>query len=234
MSEIDWRICGGAEEMAEAVADEIEAVIRMALDEHGEALIALPGARSPIPVFRRLAKADLVWDRVTIVPTDDRLVPFAHPLSNVSALIEYFEPVGARIVPMTGDAADYRCAGRDADARLAGLRWPPDLVWLGVGIDGHTASIFPGPDLGTALGCANERRALGVMPDPLPPEAPVARVTLSLAAILSARLLMLSCAGDIKRAVVERAIAEGPASVAPVGRVLTQAKAPVAIYWSPA
>ncbi|MCE9651130.1 MAG: 6-phosphogluconolactonase [Parvibaculum sp.] len=234
MSEIDWRICGDAEEMAEAVADEIEAVIRMALDEHGEALIAMPGARSPTPVFRRLAKAEIAWDRVTLVPTDDRLVPPAHPLSNVSALIEHFEPVGARIVPMAGEAADYRRAGRDADARLAGLRWPLDLVWLGVGVDGHTASIFPGPDLVTALGCADERRALGVMPDPLPPEAPVARVTLSLAAILSARLLMLSCAGDIKRAVVERAIAEGPASTAPVGRVLALAKRPVAIYWSPA
>lgn len=234
MSEIDWRICGGAEDMAEAVADEIEAVIRMALDTHGEALIALPGARSPIPVFKRLAKAEIAWDRVTIMPTDDRLVPLAHPLSNVSALIEYFEPVGAHIVPMAGEAADYRGAGRDADARLAGLRWPPDLVWLGVGIDGHTASIFPGPNLKAALGCADERRAHGVMPDPLPPEAPVARVTLSLAAILSARLLMLSCAGDIKRQVVERAIAEGQTSAAPVGQVLAQAKTPVTIYWSPA
>ncbi|HEY4343315.1 MAG TPA: 6-phosphogluconolactonase [Parvibaculum sp.] len=239
MSDIDWRICGGLEEMAEAVADEIEAVIRMALDGHGEALIALPGARSPIPVFRRLAKADIAWDRVTIVPTDDRLVPLANALSNASALIEHFEPVGARVVPLVvdevaGEAGDYRGAGRDADARLAALRWPPDLVWLGVGVDGHTASIFPGPDLTAALGCADERRALGVMPDPLPPEAPVARVTLSLAAILSARFLMLSCAGGIKRAVVERAIAEGPASAAPIGQVLARAKAAVAIYWSPA
>ena len=66
-------------------------------------------------------------------------------------------------------------AGRAADARLQDLHWPLDLCLLGMGADGHTASIFPGPDLTEALTGPKERRALGVMPDPLPPEAPVAR-----------------------------------------------------------
>jgi 6-phosphogluconolactonase len=76
------------------------------------------------------------------------------------------------------------------------------------------------------------RRVVGVMPDPLPREASVARITLSCAAILSARALMLAFAGRDKRIVVERALQEGPLSRVPIGRVLAKAKNPVVIHWS--
>ncbi|NWP61379.1 6-phosphogluconolactonase, partial [Escherichia coli] len=82
------------------------------------------------------------------------------------------------------------------------------------------ASIFPGPDFDEALNGPKERRALGVMPDPLPPEAPVARVTLSRAAIVSARALMIAVTGEAKKEVLEAAIDQGASSSYPVGRVL--------------
>ena len=101
-----------------------------------------------------------------------------------------------------------------------------------MGADGHTASIFPGPDLTEALTGPKERRALGVMPDPLPPEAPVARVTLSHAAIASARALIIAITGDEKKGVLERAIAQGASSSYPIGRVLAEVELPVDIHWS--
>jgi 6-phosphogluconolactonase len=122
-------------------------------------------------------------------------------------------------------------AGKAADARLQDLHWPPDLVWLGVGGDGHTASIFAGPDLDEALNAPKARRAVGVMPDPMPADAPVARVTLTRNAILSARTVMIALRGADKRAVLEQAIKDGPLSTVPVGRVLADAEQAIDIHW---
>jgi len=175
----------------------------------------------------------LPWKKVTVIPTDERLVPMDSDLSNVRAIARAFLPTGARVIPIAADIADYKLAGNSADARLQDLPWPPDLVWLGMGKDGHTASIFPGPDLQAALDAPKARRAIGVMPDPLPAEAPVARVTLTRAAILSARTVLITITGDEKRAVLEQAIADGQSSRAPIGRVLAELEQPIDIHWCP-
>jgi 6-phosphogluconolactonase len=150
-------------------------------------------------------------------------------------IARHFEPKGARVLPLTLDGkGDYRTAGKVADAQLSGLNWPLDLVWLGVGVDGHTASIFPGPDLEDALDGPPSRKAVGVMPNPLPIEAPVPRVTLSRAGIVSSRVLLLALSGAEKRAVVERALEDGPLSATAIGRVLAAAEGPVLVHWSAA
>ena len=172
---------------------------------------------------------------MTIVPGDERIVPLGDALSNVTALAKYFLPKGARVMPIVPSAtADYKAAGRSADALMQDLHWPLDLCLLGVGSDGHTASIFPGPDFDEAVNGPKERRALGLMPDPMPADAPVPRVTLSLAAITSARALMIAVTGDDKRAVIETAIEQGRASTYPIGLALAATELPVDIHWAPA
>lgn len=233
MTEIEWWDYDDTDEFAGAVAGDIQFIIESAIDARGAAVIALAGGRTPQPAFDKLAEAKIDWKRVTIIPTDDRLVPMGDPLSNATMIAKTFLPKGARVIPITSESAeDYKASGRAADARLQDLHWPLDLCLLGVGADGHTASIFPGPDLEEALNGPKERRALGVMPDPLPPEAPVARVTLSLAAITSARALMIAVTGQAKRDVIEAAIEEGVGSPYPIGRVLAQSELPVDIHWS--
>ncbi|RZM28452.1 MAG: 6-phosphogluconolactonase, partial [Sphingomonas sp.] len=127
---------------------------------------------------------------------------------------------------------DYKAAGRSADALMQDLHWPLDLCLLGVGGDGHTASIFPGPDPDEALAGPRERRALGVMPEPLPPEAPVPRVTLSREGIVTARALLIAVTGAEKRKVIEAAIKQGAGSAYPIGRVLADVELPVDIHWA--
>jgi 6-phosphogluconolactonase len=231
--EVEWWDYEDAAEMAEAVAGDIQFVIESALDARGSAVIALSGGKTPIPIYDKLAKAKLDWKKVTIVPVDERIVPLGDPLSNVTMIGKAFIPKGARVIPVVPTAtADYKAAGRSADALMQDLHWPLDLVLLGVGGDGHTASIFPGPDFDEALNGPRERRALGVMPDPLPKDAPVARVTLSRAAIVSAKAITIAITGKDKRKVVEDAIKQGASSSYPIGRVLADVELPVDIHWA--
>lgn len=233
MTEIEWWEYDDAGEMADAVAGDIGFIIESAIDARGAAVIALAGGKTPLPIYEKLANQKLDWKRVTIVPADDRIVPLGDPLSNVTAIGKAFIPKGARVIPLvSGTAPDYKAAGRSADALLQDLHWPLDLCLLGVGGDGHAASIFPGPDYDEALNGPKERRALGVLPDPLPPEAPVARVSLSRAAIVSARALMIAITGDQKRQVLESAIEQGASSPYPVGRILADVELPVDVHWA--
>jgi 6-phosphogluconolactonase len=231
--EAEWWDYDTAEDLAEAVAGDVGFIIDAALDARGSALIALPGGSTPLAALDLISQQKRSWKHVTIIPTDDRIVDVTSPLSNVAMLAKMFLPKGGRVIPLTGTAAaDYRMSGKAADARLADLPWPPDLVWLGMGADGHTASIFPGPDLDEALNGPKERRALGVMPDPLPADAPVARVSLSKTAILSCRTLLITITGQAKRDLLERAIEDGASSTVPIGRVLAESDLAVDIHWA--
>jgi 6-phosphogluconolactonase len=234
MIEAEWWEYDSRDELADAVAGDVGFIIESAVDARDASLIAIPGGKTGPAVYRRVAQQKLPWKKVTIVPTDDRLVPVDSDLSNVREIARTFLPLGARVVPLTSEAAsDYKLAGNAADARLQDLAWPPDLVWLGMGADGHTASIFSGPDLQAALDAPNARRAIGVLPDPLPAEAQVARVTLTRAAILSARTILVVITGDHKRALLEQAIADGQSSKLPIGRVLAEVDQPIDIHWCP-
>ncbi len=233
MTEIEWWDYDDAAELADAVAGDIQFVIESAIDARGSAVIALAGGKTPLPAYEKLAKAKLDWKRVTIIPGDERIVPLGDALSNVTSLGKIFIPKGARVMPIVPKATeDYKAAGRSADALMQDLHWPLDLCLLGVGGDGHTASIFPGPDYDEALNGPKERRAIGVMPDPLPPEAPVARVSLTRQGIVTARALMIAVTGAAKRKVIEDAIKEGAGSPYPIGRVLADAELPVDIHWA--
>ena len=234
MIEAEWWEYDSLGELADAVAGDVGFIVDSAVDARNASLIAVPGGTTGPAIFPKLVAQKLPWKRVTVIPTDDRLVPVDSELANVREIAKAFLPTGARVIPIASGAADdYRLAGNAADARLQDLPWPPDLVWLGVGADGHTASIFAGPDLQSALDAPKARRAIGVLPDPLPPEAPVPRVTLTRASILSARTVLVTITGQTKRDVLEQAIADGQSSKLPIGRVLAEIDQPIDIHWCP-
>lgn len=232
MIEAEWWEYDSLSELADAVAGDVGFIISSAVEARNASLIAVPGGKTGPAIYPKLAAQKLPWKRVTVIPTDDRLVPVDSELANVREIARAFLPTGARVIPIaSGSADDYRLAGNAADARLQDLPWPPDLVWLGMGGDGHTASIFAGPDLHNALDAPKARRAIGVLPDPLPVEAPVARVTLTRAAILSARTILITITGQEKRDILEQAISDGQSSKLPIGRVLAEIDQPIDIHW---
>jgi 6-phosphogluconolactonase len=235
MDEIEWWEFDTAKEMAAQAAGDISFVVERAIEAHKGARIALPGGSTSDLIYGQLAKSTSIdWASVTIMPTDDRLVPLGDPLSNFRKLEGFFGAKGANLVSLVDEAAlgDRQEAGRLADARLSLLGWPLDLACLGMGACGDVAGIFPGPDLDRALAGPRERRAVGVRPDPMPQTAPVERVTLTAAALSSARAIMVVIAGAEKRRMLEQAIKEGPLAAAPIGRLLAAVEAPIDIFWS--
>ena len=235
MDEIEWWEFETAAEMAEQVAGDIGFVIESAVEAHGSARVAVPGSDTPEELYKALlANKSIDWSRVTLIPTDDRLVPLDNELSNYRKLEGYFAAKGAHIISLVDESAleDRREAARLANERLSMLAWPLDLVCLGMGPDGHVAAIFPGPDLEAAVAGPRERRAVGVSPDPMGAEAPVDRVTLTGASLSSARAMMIVISGAGKRQALEQAIKEGPLSAKPVGRILADIDTGIDIFWS--
>jgi 6-phosphogluconolactonase len=220
--------------MAAKVASEVASLVASAISSRGYAALAVAGGKTPIPALRALAEYELDWSAVTMLPTDDRLVAVNDPLSNAGLIRKLFDPTGAIVMTLVDDpASNPETAGRAANEKLQTLQWPLDLVWLGMGEDGHTASILHGPDFKAALDAPATQYACGVLPDPLPKEAPVARVTLTSTALVSTRALMLTISGDRKRAVAEEAIQQGSLSTTAIGQVLALTDVPIQIFWSP-
>jgi 6-phosphogluconolactonase len=184
----------------------------------GEIAITVPGGSTPFPILAELAQTGLDWKRrgtggldfkrIAVWPGDDRIVDESHPASNVGRIRALLEPVGARIVPLREGAM------------------PPhfSLSWLGMGGDGHIASLFPNTDPRADDPLLLRR----LTPDPLPPEAPFERLSLTIPALLNSDELLFVIRGPEKRAVFDAA-ARG-ANDLPIARLLGAAHQPVTCF----
>lgn len=200
-----------ASDLAADVADRLEYSIRAALAERGAAWLALAGGRTSPPVFRRLSERIGDWSNVLAVPTDERWVPHHHPDCNLAAAKAAFADVrGLRWVTLTPAEAAGVVDAIPAEEALALHPEPFDVVLLGMGADGHFASLFPGADnLTLALDPAQPKAALAIVPRPMPSAGPFPRITLSLSRLLNSRRVVLAISGEDKRATLERAYANG-------------------------
>ncbi|MBC2670669.1 6-phosphogluconolactonase [Novosphingobium piscinae] len=180
----------------------------LAAADGGTIAITLPGGTTPFPILAELVRGALDWRRVEVWPGDDRIVPEDHPASNVGRIRALLEPAGARIVPLA-----------------EGLT-PPHfaLAWLGMGTDGHVASLFPNTD----PRADDPLRLRRLTPDPLPPEAPFDRLSLTIPALLDSDALLFVARGEAKRALLEAAAA-GSHDL-PVARLLGAARQPVTCF----
>jgi len=171
--------------------------------------IAVPGGSTPFPIMERLALAAIDWHRVEVRPGDDRVVPEDHPASNTGRIRGIFEPVGARVVALDAGAAVPHFA----------------LSWLGMGADGHIASLFPNTDPQIDDSQAVRR----LTPDPLPPEAPFDRVTLTIPSLLESDAILFTLGGSAAKRAVFEAAARGENDL-PVARLLAAADQPVTCF----
>lgn len=174
----------------------------------GPIAITVPGGATPFPILAELAQRPLDWGRIAIWPGDDRIVPEDHPASNVGRIRALLEPAGARVVALSEMAVPPHFA----------------VAWLGMGGDGHIASLFPNTDPQADDPMALRR----LTPDPLPPEAPFDRLSLTIPALLNSDAVIFVIRGADKLAVFEAAMRVE--HDLPVARLLKVARQPVTCF----
>jgi 6-phosphogluconolactonase len=204
-----------------------------ALSAPGPRSLVATGGSSPGPVYDRLAALDLRWSDVVVTLSDDRWVDETSEHSN-AALVHRRLLVGkaaaARFLPLKGGGPTPEADAAAIEPRLAALT-PFSAVLLGMGEDGHVASLFPGdPDLAARLDPDGARLCVGVPVAGLAPFVP--RISLTLHALTRTGLIVVLIAGAAKRALVEEVLA-GAAGPRPIAALLRQTRAPVRVLWAP-
>lgn len=230
MSEQHLHAFDDGQALATALSASIAGKLREAIDARGEALIAVSGGSTPKRLFEALSNEALDWSRVTVTLVDERWVPDTDERSNarlVESLLLQRKAADAEFVPLYVEAATPEAGIGEVRATVAGLKQPFDVIVLGMGPDGHTASFFPGGDrLSEALDTSNTALVLPMRA----PGAGEPRITFTLPVLLKARTLYLHIQGNDKRDVL--AEAEKPGSTLPIASVLG-ADRPLEIYWCP-
>lgn len=215
------------EDLAYAIASALEA----ALAARPRASLVVPGGRSPRDLFAALRPIALDWKRVDILLADERWTDPTGPDSNeqlVRGLLLRERAAAARFHPLKSPEADPAQGAALAWQRLAVIARPFDVVVLGIGDDGHFASLFPGD-------------SAGLDPDARPacvavkaPRAPHERVTLNLAALLESRQIDVLVRGSTKWQVYQAAREAGPIEEIPLRALLRQTRVPVSVHRGPA
>ncbi len=232
-----WYRYGDPEAMMDELAAAIADALTDAVRERRRASLVLPGGSTPRPLYRLLASRPIAWPQVTVMLGDERWVAEDDPASNIGVWKRLVAGSAADAATTVGfhlpAVAHARDALEEVGARLAVVARPFDVVLLGMGTDGHVASLFPGRDLSRYL----DLPLLAVPPAPGPQAGGPERISLGLPLLADGRKLILLVRGEEKRRMLSRAIAEGPAGGLPVAHLIARAgrcRAPLEIWWAPA
>ena len=219
------------EEASIAAAGHIRNAIAHRLERQKAATLVVSGGTTPARCFEELAHLDIEWGRVNVLASDDRWVPADHDDSNEALIRRKLLINGASLAGLlpffrADTPIEVRCAELDEEIRF--IPFPFACSLLGMGADGHFASLFPDADnLQEGLDLESQKLCLPVRTE----ASPHARVSLTLAALSRSDEIVLLFFGDEKRKVFEKAKA-GNARY-PVTRLLRQKRAPVHAYWAP-
>ncbi|MDP9013251.1 MAG: 6-phosphogluconolactonase [Pseudomonadota bacterium] len=225
--------CPDLDTLSRTLSQRIAAELSAAIAARGRASLVVSGGRSPVKLFEYLRVEALQWSRVEVALADERWVDSADPDSNerlVRDVLLVDRAAAAHFRGLKSPAATPDLGAASAWQTFADVPRPFDVVVLGMGDDGHTASLFPGsPNLGAALDESAAPGCVGMRA----PTAPHARLSLNLAALLDSRRIVILLAGEAKWRTYVAASQPGAAELMPVRAVLRQQRTPVDVLWSP-
>ena len=222
----EWHIFADTDQLDEALAGHLRQRLQADIDRHGQASLAVSGGSTPTGMFHKLSNCELDWSRVWLTLVDERRVATDNPASNERLLRENLLQncaAAARFISLTDNgAAGVAALGRALDT----IPRPFSAVVLGMGGDGHTASWFPGAaNLAALLDPDNPADVA----ETVPVTAPHERLTLTLAAVLKSREILIHITGQAKKTLLENARPEEH----PVTAILQQTTTPASIWWAP-
>lgn len=231
-----WHEAADAHVLAELLAAWVSERLREGLAQRGQATLVVSGGSTPVPFFHALRDADLDWSHVTVTLADERAVSATHADSNARLVRTHLlqgRAAAAQWLPClaANPQPDELGAACDAlQARLAALSWPVDVVVLGMGADGHTASLFPGAvELVQALADDGARRCL-IAATPEAPNVPVPRLSWTPSALLDTRHLAIHTTGVVKRELLQRACSSDDVREMPIRLALWQDRVPCHLF----
>lgn len=224
-----WR--GNATVAAEALALAVAAKLQSGVRRHGTASLLLSGGRTPALFQQRLSAQPLDWSSIALSLTDDRWLPADHADSNEKLLRENLlrgPAAAARFIPLVDSMIKPEQHLASAERAIQQMQWPIDAVVLGVGEDGHTASLFAdAPETAAAINLHNPNRLAAIHPA----TAPYPRISMTLQALLQTRVIFILAHGEPKRAALEAACRPGTTPLA-LSYILRQRNVPVHLYYS--
>ena len=214
-----------------ALAEQITAMLTADINATGSASLVVSGGRTPMGFFHLLSQQDLNWSAVTVTLADERWVDHRHQDSNEKLVRENLlinNAVQANFVSAKNAASDAVDGEADLEQSLAAIgRFT--VVILGMGDDGHTASLFPDAEaLALGLDMNSGRTAIAVTP----PVAPHQRISMTLPRLLDAQQVVIHISGAGKQAVLQAARKGDDIAELPIRAILHQQIAPLKIYWA--
>jgi 6-phosphogluconolactonase len=232
------RLFENRQDMVAALEAECVAALTKAVEERGEATFMVSGGSTPEPLYKSLSNQNLPWESIYVALVDERWVDFEHDKSNEAFTVKHLiqnKAAATNLVGMKNTAATAQEGLADCEAAYQQLAQPFDVTILGMGSDGHTASLFPhangldaalnpdSPELCAAI-IAHQSEVTGAITE---------RMTLSLAGLLKSKVLVLLITGQEKLDVLRKAQAGTDVKEMPIRAVLQQDRVPVVIYWAP-
>lgn len=225
-------------QMIAALKDECLTALNHSLDERGEATFMVSGGSSPEPLYKELSNEDLPWESVYVALVDERWVEFEHEKSNEAFVVRTLmqnKAATANLIGMKNSADSATDGLEDCESVYQQLAQPFAVTILGMGSDGHTASLFPHAEgLPDALKPDNESLCAAIYAHPSEVTGAITeRMTLTLAGLLRSRSLLLLITGEDKLQVLRQAQAGTDVSEMPIRAILQQQQVPVTLYWAP-
>ncbi|TPQ25438.1 6-phosphogluconolactonase [Methylomonas koyamae] len=221
-----------------ALVAECHDVLSEAISKHGHAVLLVSGGTTPAPLYEALSKSDLNWKKIKVALVDERWVDAEHSASNEALIRRSLLINNARNVEFVGmkTAAATAAAGQaETEGRYQALPQPFTLSIVGMGIDGHTASLFPhASGLTEALSENNTQLTAAI--NAVQSEvtgANTERLSLTRKGLLKSERIVILFTGEDKLAVFGKAQQPGPVEDMPIRALLNQEQAPVELYWAP-